>query len=130
MPTPRLEFSAYQNSYKVDITNMEALSVEQIQELQAFVAKRKGIFDFNTYSFSIQKRVNFEEFTKLLQELELKVFCTEVFITASVEPRVPFGQYKGMLYREIPDSYLLWLRSNHKGKERDFIESECKKRAL
>jgi len=130
MPTPRLSFTPYVNSFKVVVENLEELEVVQIQELEAFVSKRKGIFDFNTYSFSIQKRLGFSEFVELLQELEINAKCVEIFELKKVQARISFGQYKGMLYNEIPDSYLLWLKSNHKGKDRAIIEQECKKRKL
>ncbi len=128
--TPHFLFTPYTDSFKVTIKNLESLSVAQIQEIEAFVATRKGIFDFNTYSFSIQKRVGFEEFVALLKELEMNVRCTLEFKPQKPEDRVPFGQYKGMLYSELADSYLLWLKSNHSGRESEKIERELKKRGL
>lgn len=130
MPTPRFLFTPYINSFKVVVENLESLSVAQIQEIQEFVLKRKGIFDFNSYSFSIQKRLGFSEFTDLLKELGISARCTEEFVYQKAQERVPFGQYKGMLYSELPDSYLLWLKNNHNGKEKDKIEKEYLKRKL
>lgn len=128
MPTPRFSFSPYVNSFKVVVENLEELDVVQIQEIEAFVSKRKGIFDFNTYSFSIQKRLGFSEFVQLLKELEINAKCVEVFQVAKIQERISFGQYKGMLYNELPDSYLLWLKNNHNGKDKSIIDKECKKR--
>lgn len=130
MATPRFLFTPYANSFKVAVENLESLSVAQIQEIQEFVSKRKGIFDFNSYSFSIQKRLGFSEFTELLKELGMSAQCTEELIYPQMQERVPFGQYKGMLYSDLPDSYLLWLKNNHNGKEKNKIEKEFLKRKL
>ena len=130
MPTPRFSFRAFENSFKVVVENLEELSVAQIQEIESFVAKRKGIFDFTTYSFSIQKRLCFSEFVQLLKELGINVKCVEHLQVARTQERVYFGQYKGMFYSELPDSYLLWLKSNHSGKAKEIIDKECKKRGL
>ncbi len=130
MATPRFSFTAYTNSFKVIVENLEELSVEQIQEIEAFVNKRKGVFDFNNYSFSIQKRLGFSEFVELLRELELNARCVEHLQVTKAKERVSFGQYKGMLYSELPDSYLLWLKNNHNGKDRDKVLKEFQKRKL
>ena len=66
MPKAHLVFTHLHNSYVVKIPNLEKLSVAQIQELENFVYQRKGTFDFETYSFSIQKRIEFHEFTSLI----------------------------------------------------------------
>jgi DNA polymerase III subunit epsilon len=130
MATPRFTFTAYTNSFKVIVENLEELSVEQIQEIEAFVLKRKGVFDFHNYSFSIQKRLGFSEFVQLLKELELNARCVENIQVPKIRERISFGQYKGMLYSELPDSYLLWLKNNHNGKDRDKVLKESQKRKL
>jgi len=112
------------------LKNLEQLSVEQIQELQHFVENRKGIFDFRSYSFVIQKRVEFHEFVTLIQYCNIKARCEENIITTQFQPRVGFGQYKGMLYSDLPDSYMLWLKTNYRGYDRELIEAELKKRNL
>lgn len=128
--TPRFLFTPYTNSFKVVIKNLESLSVAQIQEIEAFVLKRKGIFDFNSYSFTIQKRVSFDEFVSLLKELELAAHTTLELQPQQTQERISFGQYKGMLYSELPDSYLSWLKKNHSGYESEKIERELIKRGL
>ena len=55
MTKPYFIFTKYANSFSVHIQNLEQLSVEQIQNIQTFVEQRKGVFDFETYSFVIQK---------------------------------------------------------------------------
>lgn len=128
MPTPRFQFTEYKNSYKVYVENLEELSVAQIQEIEFFVKERKGIFDFHSYTFFIQKKINFEEFTHLLQGLNLLAICTESFVVGKTQERVAFGEYKGMFYSELPLSYLLWLQSNYFGAQREILEKELKKR--
>lgn len=130
MPKAYLVFTHFHNSYSVKIPNLEKLSVEQIQELQNFVKQRKGIFDFETYSFSIQKRVEFHEFTSLLKYLHIDARVEEHIIIKETAPRVGFGQYKGMQYNELPDSYMLWLKANYRGYDRTKVEEELKRRSL
>ena len=130
MTKAHLVFTKYHNSYRVDVKNLEQLSVEQIQELQHFVESRKGIFDFNTYSFVIQKRVEFHEFVALIEYTDIKARCEENIIEVKSQPRVGFGQYKGMQYSDLPDSYMLWLKSNYRGYDRELIEAELTKRSL
>ena len=130
MAKAHLVFTQRYGSYSVSIPNLEKLNVVQIQELQAFVDKRNGIFDFNTYSFSIQKRLEFFEFVLLIEQLNIDARCEENIIVKTTQPRIGFGQYKGMQYNELTDSYMLWLKSNYHGKDRDTIEKELKKRKL
>lgn len=130
MPTPRFTFTSFSNSFRVLVDNLEELSVEQIQEIETFVKERKGIFDFNTYSFSIQKRLGFSEFVTLLQQLNIHAKSTEQHLVAKKQERISFGQYKGMQYNELTDSYLLWLKTNYSGKDRTIIDKEIKRRKL
>lgn len=130
MPKAYLVFTRFHNSYNVKIPNLEKLSVEQIQELQNFVQQRKGIFDFETYSFSIQKRVEIHEFSALIKSLSIDAKIEERIIVKETQARVGFGQYKGMQYNELPDSYMLWLKANYRGFDRKNLEKELKKRNL
>jgi hypothetical protein len=130
MPKPHFLFRAYKNSYRVIVTNLESLCVEQIQEIENFVQARKGYFDFETYSFAIQKRISFFEFSNLLHELGMQIELEEQNVEQKKIPRVGFGQYKGLLYSELPDSYLLWLKNNYHGYEKELIKDECRKRNL
>lgn len=125
-----LEFHKGHNSFTVKVLNLESLSVEQIQELQAFAVQRNGLFDFNTYSFTIQKRIEFEEFYRLIKHLNINAIITEALIIETTKPRIYFGQYKGMFYEDLDDSYLLWLHSNYRGSDKSKIEAEITKRQL
>ena len=125
-----LLFTKYPNSFSVYVENLESLHVEQIQELQAFVEKRNGIFDFTTYTFAIQKRLEFNEFLLLLESSSIVATCRENILQTQQTIKVTFGKYKGMLYSDIPDAYLLWLKSNYRGKERDIIDAEINFRKL
>ena len=123
-------FTQYARSFSVYIKNLEKLTVEQIQEIESFVSSRKGVFDFNTYTFSIQKKIEFSEFVELIEHSGIQAKLSERIIQVKSQPRVGFGQYKGMQYRELPDSYMLWLKSNYRGYERETIEKELKRRKL
>ena len=130
MIKPHLIFTKYKNSFSVHISNMEKLSVVQIQKIEYFVSARKGIFNFETYTFEIQKKIDFPEFISLLNHVGLDSHCEENVIISRFQPRVGFGQYKGMQYNELPDSYMLWLKANYRGADRDIIDKELKKRNL
>jgi hypothetical protein len=123
-------FTQYHNSFSVHVSNLEKLSVGEIQKIESFVKMRKGIFDFQTYTFVIQKRLEFHEFVSLIQKTDIQANCHENIIVKEVQARVSFGQYKGMFYSELPDSYMLWLKTNYHGKDRESIEKELQKRNL
>ncbi len=130
MTTPQFIFTKYSNSFSVYIKNLEQLSVEQIQEIQIFVAQRKGVFDFETYSFVIQKRLEFDAFVSLLGYSEINAECEEVELIRKTYAKIDFGKYKGMRFSELPDSYLIWLKGNYRGKERETIDTELKSRNI
>lgn len=130
MPKAHLVFTHFHNSYNVWIQNLEELSVEQIKELEHFVRSRNGIFDFQTYTFVIQKRLEFYEFSSLVNHLGIDAKVQERIIIKETEPRIGFGQYKGMQYSELPSSYMLWLKTNYRGFDRDKIDKELEKRNL
>lgn len=130
MSKAHLIFTKHDNSFSVKIKNLEELSVEQIQELQNFVSNRKGFFDFNTYSFIIEKKIEFYEFVSLLKHVQIDSFCEENILLIETKARIEFGKYKGMQYNEVPDSYLIWLKSNYRGKDRSVIDNELKNRSL
>jgi hypothetical protein len=123
-------FTQYSNSISVHVKNLEQLSVTQIQDIEAFVRKRKGIFDFSSYTFVIQKRLEFSEFISLIENSSIDAICEEKSLNVQQRERVEFGKYKGMLYCDVPDSYLIWLKSNYSGKDRNTIDAEIKFREL
>lgn len=130
MTKVHLVFTKYHNSYSVHLKNLEKLTVPEIQIWEKFVNDRKGIFDFNSYTFVIQKRLEFNDFVALLKSLSIEARCEEYIREVISQPRVGFGQYKGMHYSDLADSYLIWLKTNYRGYEREFIDAELKKRNL
>jgi len=126
----KLVFTQYKSSFSVHVENLEELNVSQIQELQEFVSSRNGIFDFNTYTFVIQKKLEFKEFLDLIKYSAISSTCREHILTQKQYIKVSFGKYKGMLYSDLPDSYLLWLKSSYRGKERDIIDAEINSRKI
>ena len=131
MPKPHFIFTQRKNSFSVHIPNLEELSVTDIQIIENFVANRKGIFDFNSYTFVIPKKIEFEEFVSLLRYCNIDAECSQKRLAATSHSKtVSFGQYKGMLYSDLPDAYLLWLKDNYRGKESKVIQEELRKRNL
>jgi len=130
MTRPKFTFIKYKNSFSVKVENLEDLDVLQIKELQKFVDDRKGVFDFETYTFVIQKRIEFFEFISLIEHSHIDAICHEKVLKVEHQKRVEFGKYKGMLYSELPDSYLLWLKSNYMGKDREVIDIEISNRKI
>jgi len=130
MPKPIFCFSEHNRYYEVKVENLEFLSVEQIKQIEEFVKFRRGIFDFNSYSFYIQKKLSYEEFVKVMQRSSLDVITKQKELMLQEQPRVGFGQYKGLFYSDLPDSYMLWLKSNYKGYDREKVEEELKRRGL
>ena len=131
MPKPHFIFTQRKNSFSVHIPNLEELSVTDIQIIETFVANRKGVFDFNSYTFAIPKKIEFEEFVSLLRYLNIDAECSQKRLTATSQSKtVSFGQYKGMLYSDLPDAYLLWLKDNYRGKESKVIQEELRKRNI
>jgi len=126
----QLIFTKRKGSFSVYIENLEKLSVKQIKELQNFVSTRKGIFDFNTYTFVIQKNLEFNEFVSLLHHIGIEAQVQEKIIVQKTTQKIEFGKYKGMLFSEIPDAYLLWLKKNYRGSQRDIIDAELNYRKL
>jgi hypothetical protein len=130
MSKPHLIFTKYKNSFSVHVENLEQLCVETIQNIEAFVAARNGVFDFETYTFAIQKRLEFNEFVSLLEHASIIATCQEKILKVQQKEKVEFGKYKGMFYSDIPDAYLLWLKSNYRGKDRDIVDAEISFRTL
>lgn len=127
---PQFTFTKHKTSFSVHIENLEELSVKQIQAIEIFVTERNGIFDFETYTFVIKKRLEFDEFTSLLKYSSIDAKCEEKIILKKTDAKIEFGKYKGMSYNEIPDSYLLWLKANYRGKDRDTVDTELQLRSL
>ena len=130
MVQPKFIFTQYFNYFEVYIENLEKLSVEQIQEIELFVKKRNGIFDFNRYTFSIQKRLEFYQFLSLMEYKKFDVECRNKIIQQKPSSKIGFGQYKGMNFNDLTDSYMLWLKTNYRGYDREKVDEELRKRRL
>jgi len=130
MVKAQLYFIKHRHSFTVFIKNMEDLSVAQIQELEIFSKFRHGYFDFETYSFTIQKKLDFREFVQVVHSLEIFSDVYETVSSSKQNQKISFGKYKGMFYSELPDSYLLWLKNNYNGEARELIMQELKSRNL
>lgn len=128
---PHFIFTKLHNSFSVYVKNLEQLTVPEIQIIETFVSIRNGLFDFNTYTFFVPKNLEFNDFVFLLKHVNINAFCEEkILLPEKKKGRVEFGRYKGLDYSELPDSYLLWLKSNYSGKNREIIDAELKSRNL
>ena len=123
-------FTQHANSFSVHIVNLEKLSVEDIQKIELFVTQRKGVFDFQTYTFVIQKKLNFEEFNALVQHSAIESISEEKIVINTTDEKIAFGKYKGMRISDLPESYLLWMRANYRGSQRELIEQELQRRNM
>ena len=138
MALPLLRFVAYKDYYTVTVENLTALTVPQIQQLQAYASQRRSRLDFENATMRIWKRIDFGHFNKTLESaaiiadtIESEVVRSDTVAVAPVkDPVVGFGKHKGMRYADIPDSYLIWLKGNYSGPERGLIEAELTKRSL
>lgn len=130
MLKPHFIFTKNKDSFSVHVKNLEELNVKQIQEIEQFVKARNGYFDFNIYTFTIRKNLEYQEFVKLLHTLHVEAFTQESLLPLKNSARITFGQYKGMLYSELPNSYLLWLKNNYIGKERETVCDEIAERDI
>lgn len=123
-------FTRHTNSFSVHVKNLEELCVEQILAIEAFVSARNGVFDFKTYTFAIQKKLEFSEFVLLIEHSFTNATCQENILKVQQKAKVEFGKYKGMFYSDIPDAYLLWLKSNYRGKDREIVDAELNFRTI
>lgn len=131
MPQPLFIFTRHANSFSVRVDNLEKLDISQIREIERFIHERKGVFDFQTYTFVIQKRIEFEEFCMLLNHLGIEATCQENFAKPHpLSTKIEFGKYKGAQLCELPDEYLEWLKRNYRGGQREVIEEEYRRRNL
>jgi len=130
MLKPHFIFTRHKEHISVYVQNLEKLSVVQIKNIEAFVHVRNGHFDFTTYTFTLNKKLELTEFIKLLQTLHVEASVEEDKPMLLSNARIGFGQYKGLYYIELPDSYLLWLRNNYVGNDREIICNEIIRRKL
>ncbi len=135
MVRPLLRFVAYRNYFTLSIENLSQLSVAQIQQLEKFASDRRARLDFNTARMRIGKRISYSELNRLLALSGIKADTIESEIKrkkeqATVDPIIGFGKHRGMHYSEIPVEYLLWLKKNYQGHEREALEHELRNRSL
>jgi hypothetical protein len=141
MTLPLLRFVASRDYYTIRIENLEALSVPQIRQLEAFAMQRRSTLDFQTASIRIWKRIDYHHFNKTLEAAGIAADTIESEIVRSpsaaaeapperVTAKVGFGKHRGIAYAELPESYLLWLKMNYSGPERHYIDQELAARNL
>lgn len=138
MARPLLRFIAFYDHCKIRVENLEALTVPQIQKLEAFALQRRSRLDFATSEMVIWKRIDYAHFNRLIEASGIAADTVESEIrkpaasseAVTPDPVVGFGKHRGMRYRDLPEHYLMWLKSNYSGPERGFIEAELSRRHL
>ncbi len=135
MALPLLQFVAYSNFYDIIIENLPSLTVSQIQQLEKFASDRRGRLDFSTSRIRVYKRIDYDHFNRTLELSGIKADTIESEVVVAVPVKVVdaligFGKYRGTSYSELPVDYLLWLKQNYQGHERQYIEQECINRSL
>ena len=61
---------------------------------------------------------------------DFDVECSNKIIQKKPSSKIGFGQYKGMNFNDLTDSYMLWLKTNYRGYDREKVDEELKKRKL
>ena len=140
MAVPLLRFIPHRDYFDVIVENLTSLTVPQIQAIEQFATQRRSQLDFDTSSFRIYKRIDFDHFNRLLDSVGIIADTIESEIKYSEpstdhdlppeDPVVSFGKYKGQRMSQLPDHYLSWLKKNYNGPMRNSIEYECHRRSL
>jgi len=133
MIRPLLRFVSNYDHFTVKVENLAQLSVAQIQELEKFASDRRGRLDFTSATINIRKHIDFDDFNRILELSSIKADTIESVIrrqndTVPAEAVIDFGKYRGMHYSQIPLEYLLWLKKNYQGHERQTVEDELVRR--
>lgn len=134
MVRPLLRFVAHYDHFAVKVENLSELTVEQIQKLEKFASDRRGRLDFTSATIHIGKRIDFDDFNRILELSAIKADTIESEVRAEkdaapVDAVIGFGKYRGMQYSQIPLEYLLWLKKNYHGLERPTVEHELMRRS-
>ena len=139
MAEPYLVYRQFSHFFVLDIDNLSELSVTQIQELEAFARVRNGLFDFKKAQIKITKRIEMHHLVQLFATTSLQPYIKEYEGSEhlakgedkeAVAIPIGFGKHRGTLYSDLPAEYLLWLKRNYKGREREFILGELMRRGL
>lgn len=135
MIRPLLRFVAYKDYFTLSVENLTSLTVVQIQEIEKFATDRRGRLDFSTSTIRIGKRLSFDQLNQLLVLSGIKADTIESEIkrqkeVTSVDAVIGFGKYRGTHYKDIPTPYLLWLKKNYQGHERQALERELQNRNI
>ena len=138
MALPLLRFVAFRDYYTVTVENLTELSVPQIRQLEAYAEQRRSRLDFTTSRMTVWKRIDFRHFNRTLEAAGIVADTIESEVVRPSaappepvqDPVIGFGKHRGLRYRDIPDGYLLWLKSNYSGPERGYIEDELARRNL
>lgn len=132
---PLLRFVAHYDYFTLRVENLTALTVPQIQALEKFASDRRGRLDFTTSTIKVRKRIDFNDLNRILALSGINADTIESEIKrkkeeSSVDAVIGFGKYRGSNYKDIPTPYLLWLKKNYQGHERQALELELRNRSL
>ncbi|MEA3374033.1 MAG: hypothetical protein U9Q62_10160 [Campylobacterota bacterium] len=135
MALPLLRFVAHYDCCDIIVENLPSLTVPQIQQLEKFASDRRGQLDFSNSKIRIHKRIDFEYFNRILELSGIQADTIESEVVKAtpvkaVNALIGFGKHRGTSYSELPVEYLLWLKQNYQGHERQYIEQECINRSI
>jgi len=126
----KLSYTQYSKQFVCKIQNISELSVQTLQELEAFAKARSGSLDYIKESFSIPKRIELHHLQELFKLKNLNVFITEEAQVQKISDMatINFGKFKGTKWVDLEDDYLSWLSKNLNSDDRQIAIAELKSR--
>ncbi|HIC44744.1 MAG TPA: hypothetical protein EYO73_10855 [Sulfurimonas sp.] len=127
----KLSYTQYSKQFTCKIENIGELSIQTLQELEAFASQRSGSLDYSKESFSIPKRIEIQHLQELFQLKGMDVFITQkeaqkhFAVNTSI---INFGKFKGTKWSDLEDTYLLWLTKNLNSDDRQTAIRELERR--
>lgn len=127
----QLAYTQYSRNFTCKIENISELTVETLQQLEAFASERSGRLDYASESFTIPKRIEIQYLQELFKLKGMDVFITEkepkrqkVSDTATIN----FGKFKGQKWSDLEDDYLRWLSQNLTSEDKQIALAELQSR--
>lgn len=127
----KLSYTQYSRNFTCKIENINELSVQTLQQLEAFASERSGRLDYVSESFTIPKRIEIQYLQELFKLKGMDVFITEkepqrqkVADTATIN----FGKFKGQKWSDLEEDYLKWLAQNLTSEDKQIALAELASR--
>lgn len=127
----KLTYTQYPRYFRCKIENINELSVQNLQELEAFASARSGQLDYQSESFIIPKRIEIQYLQELFNLKGIEVFITEQEpqkYKISQNATINFGKFKGQKWSDLDEEYLKWLSQNLSSDDRQTALNELSQR--